>query len=145
MARSALFVLAAVLAACSTITPTLPGFESTTISIDDQAMNVAVADTPQTRRQGLMGITDLGGLDGMLFVWGADTGAAFWMQDTLIPLDIAFFSVDGSFVDRLTMEPCTTDPCPLYSAAGLYRYAVEAPEGGLAFVGSDSVLVINDQ
>jgi hypothetical protein len=141
----ALVLVAGVSAACSSGAeppPTLAGFTSTTISIDGHEMAVAVADTPETRRQGLMGVTDLGGLDGMLFVWDADTGAAFWMKDTLIPLDIAFFGVGRGFVDRLTMEPCTTDSCPLYSAAGLYRYAVEAPAGDLGFAAPGSKLVI---
>lgn len=90
-----------------------------------------------------MGVTDLGGLDGMLFVWEDDTGAAFHMLDTLIPLDIAFFSVGGSLVDRLTMEPCTTEECPTYSASTLYRYALEAPAGDLDFMTTSSRLVID--
>jgi uncharacterized membrane protein (UPF0127 family) len=137
--------LAALMAACSAEVeplPTLDGVSSTTISIDDRVLVVAVADTPETRRRGLMNVTDLGALDGMLFVWEADTAAAFWMKNTLIPLDIAFFSVDGSFVDRLTMEPCTADSCPLHSASGLYRYALEAPAGDLEFTSPGSKLVI---
>ena len=120
----------------------LAELSSTTISVDDRTLAVAVADTPEVRRQGLKGVKDLGGFDGMLFVWEADTGAAFWMQDTLIPLDIAFFGVGGSLVDRLRMEPCTTDECPLYSAAGLYRFAVEAPAADLDFMTPESVLVL---
>ncbi len=122
--------------------PALAELPSTTISIDGRDLVVAVADTAEVRRRGLMGVTDLGGLDGMLFVWTADTGAAFWMKNTLIPLDIAFFSVNGSFVDRLFMEPCTADPCALYSAAALYRYALEAPAGDLEFASLGSKLVI---
>jgi uncharacterized membrane protein (UPF0127 family) len=56
------------------------------------------------------------------------------MKNTLIPLDIVFFSADGAFVDALTMAPCAEDPCPTYRPAGSYRYALEAPEGDLAFV-----------
>lgn len=139
----ALVFLSAAVAACSSEPPpTLAGVSSTTISIDGRELVVAVADTPETRGRGLMGVTDLGGLDGMLFVWEADTAAAFWMQNTLISLDIAFFSVDGSLVDRLTMEPCTADSCPLYSASGLYRYALEAPAGDLEFTSPGSKLVI---
>jgi uncharacterized membrane protein (UPF0127 family) len=123
--------------------PTLGDLASATITIDGREMVVAVADTADKRRRGLMNVTGLGGFDGMLFVWEADTGAAFWMQDTLIPLDIAFFGVGGSLVDRLRMEPCTTDECPLYSAAGLYRYAVEAPAGDLDFMTPESVLVLD--
>ena len=125
------------------VLPRLEGFTSTRISIDDREMAVAVADTAEKRRQGLMNVTDLGGLGGMLFVWSDDTASAFHMLDTLIPLDIAFFTVDGSFVDRLTMEPCTADECPLYSASGLYRYALEAPAGDLEFTSSGSKLIID--
>ena len=64
------------------------------------------------------------------------------MKDTLIPLDIAFFSFNGSFVDRLSMEPCIADQCALYRAATLYRYALEAPAGDLEFASLGSKLVI---
>ncbi len=115
-------------------------FPTTQIMVGDRAMTVAVADTPEQRSQGLMGVTDLDGLDGMLFVFQTDSGVGFWMKDTLIPLDIAFFTVDGEFVDRLTMEPCTADPCPTYQPAGPYRFALEAPAGGLSFVDDQTVL-----
>ena len=89
-----------------------------------------------------MGVTDLGGLDGMLFIFEADSEGGFWMSNTLIQLDIAFFASDGIFVDKLTMVPCTTDDCPRYHATGPYRYAIEAPEGDLGFVTEASALVI---
>ena len=139
------FVAATVVACTGSSAPTLAGLTSTTISIDDRDLTVAVADTPQARRRGLMGITDLGGLDGMLFVFDNDIEAGFWMKDTLIPLDIAFFDVEGLAVDRLSMEPCTANPCPTYNAAGPYRFAVEAPAGDLSFVGEGSVLVLLDE
>ncbi len=129
------------LAACGSGGATgMEGFDSTTITIDGRELGVAVADTPALRSQGLMGVTDLGGLDGMLFVFEGSTDAGFWMKDTLIALDIVFFDAGGGFVDRFTMEPCTEDPCPVYRPAGSYRYAVEAPAGDLGFVGEQSVL-----
>ncbi|GMQ84934.1 MAG: DUF192 domain-containing protein [Acidimicrobiia bacterium] len=141
----ALFFVAATVGACTASSPSaLPGFSSTTISIDDRELTVAVADTPQARRQGLMGITDLGELDGMLFVFDSEVRTGFWMKDTLIPLDIAFFDAEGLAVDRLLMVPCTVEECPTYKAAGPYRYAVEAPAGDLAFVGEGSALVLPD-
>ncbi|MEA2009483.1 MAG: DUF192 domain-containing protein [Actinomycetota bacterium] len=118
----------------------LDGFDTATITIDEQQLSVAVADTPELRSQGLMGVTDLGGLDGMLFVFEESTDGGFWMKDTLIALDIAFFDADGVFVDGLAMEPCTGDPCPVYRPSGTYRYAVEVPEGHLGFVGEGSIL-----
>ena len=91
-----------------------------------------------------MGVTDLGGLDGMLFVFQVDSDGGFWMKNTLIPLDIVFFTADGGFVDSLTMAPCTEDPCPVYRPRGAYRYALEAPAGDLAYVMPSTRLELDD-
>jgi uncharacterized membrane protein (UPF0127 family) len=137
--------LSLILAACGSGDPAeLEGFETTTITIDQRESTVAVADKPALRSRGLMGVTDLGGLEGMLFVFQSDTEGRFRMKDTLIALDIAFFDAGGGFVDRFTMEPCTEDPCPGYRPSGPYRYAVEAPAGDLDFVGEGSVLELAD-
>ena len=103
----------------------LAGFELATIALDGRELLVAVADRGELRRQGLMNVADLGDLDGMLFVFDQDTTGGFWMKDTLLPLDIAFFTVDGALVDRFAMEPCTTADCPTYRPSGAYRYALE--------------------
>ena len=142
--RSLLVGLLSVLAvACNSGQPVgLDGFDTSTIAIDGRQFVVAVAETPNERSQGLMGVTDLGGLDGMLFVFQTDSVGGFWMKDTLIPLDIAFFAAGGVLVDVLTMEPCTADPCPAYRPGGAYRYAVEAPQGDLEFVAPGARLEI---
>ena len=81
-----------------------------------------------------MFVTDLGDLDGMLFVFDADLEGGFWMKNTLIPLDIVWFDSDGKWVGAETMPPCEADPCPTFGPGALYRYAVEAPALQLAFV-----------
>ncbi|MEN8233453.1 MAG: DUF192 domain-containing protein [Actinomycetota bacterium] len=138
-----LFALGALLllGSCSTDDPDgFNGFETVTITIDDRDLAVAVAETEAQRSQGLMGVTDLGGLDGMLFIFGETTETGFWMKDTLIPLDIAFFDDGGGYVDGFTMEPCVEDPCPVYRPSGSYRYTLEAPAGDLEFVDETSIL-----
>jgi hypothetical protein len=107
----------------------LVGLELFEIDIDDTKLLVAVADTPELRRSGLMFVEDLGDIDGMLFIFEEDTSGGFWMKNTLLPLDIAFFEVTGRFVDGFAMEPCTVDPCPTYSPNGSYRYVVEMEAG----------------
>lgn len=98
--------------------------------------SVAVADDAAERARGLMGVVDLGGHRGMLFVFPEDTTASFWMKGTPLPLDVAFFAADGSLVGVVAMAPCTADPCPAYRAPGPYRFALEVPAGGFAGVAS---------
>jgi uncharacterized protein len=86
---------------------------------------LAVADTAEKRRQGLMGVKDLAGNDGMVFVFDGEQEGSFWMKDTLIPLSIAFWGEDGHLLDILEMEPCTADPCPTYTARAPYTHALE--------------------
>ena len=59
------------------------------------------------------------------------------MKDTLLPLSIAWYAADGSLVSTADMEPCpegVTD-CPVTTAGGRYRYAVEVPQGALDGLG----------
>jgi len=107
----------------------LAGFGISTVALDGTDLLVAVADDSDERRQGLMRLEDLGDLDGMLFVFAGDSESGFWMKNTLIPLDIAFFNAEGDYVDGFRMEPCTADPCPTYRPGGPYRYALEMPAG----------------
>lgn len=120
----------------------LAGWELSTVRVGETALLVAVADEPGERSQGLMGVEDLGQVEGMLFVFPRETTGGFWMKDTIIPLDIAFFSEDGSLVEVLTMPPCQADPCPSYSPQGQYLWALEAPAGALAELGADTFLAL---
>ncbi len=92
------------------------------------------ARTAEESARGLMGVTDLGGADGMVFRFGSVVTTQFWMRDTVMPLSIAFYAEDGSFVSATDMEPCLTGPadaCARYAAAGPYVNAIEVPKGGL--------------
>lgn len=109
----------------------LSEFPLDTIWLDGVALNVAVADTGALRQQGLMFVEDMGDLDGMLFVFENDSSGAFWMKNTLIPLDIAFFDSAGRFVDGFEMEPCVVENCPAYGPGGSYRYALEMAAGNM--------------
>lgn len=112
----------------------------TTLDVGDTRLLVAIADTRETRGLGLMFVTELGDLDGMVFVFDGDTSSRFFMLNTLIPLDIAFFDASGRLVSTETMVPCVTETCPRYRAAGRYRYAIEVPAGDFASLAEDAVL-----
>jgi len=106
------------------------GFSIGSVEVSGEEWTVAIADTPTERSQGLRGISALGDLGGMLFVFDEETNTSFTMANTLMPIDIAFFDASGSLVDLLEMVPCAEDPCPSYRAAASFRYALETESGG---------------
>ena len=54
---------------------------------------------------------------------------AFWMKNTLIPLDIIFISEDFEIINIERAEPCEKDPCTLYKSNGNAMYVLEVNEG----------------
>ncbi len=128
-----------------TMPPQIADFRVKQVQVGDRMLTLAIADSPKLRQQGLMGVTDLGDLDGMLFFWRHD-GDPFWMKDTLIPLDIVWFNEDGTYKDRASMVPCTEDPCERYfPAEGLaFRYAIEAPPGTLDWITDSTTITYTD-
>jgi uncharacterized membrane protein (UPF0127 family) len=124
----------------------LEGSEVREVSVGDRDLLLAIADSPGLRATGLMGVEDLGDLDGMLFFWRHEASGGFWMKDTLIPLDIVWFDESGAFVGRASMVPCTETPCPRYvPGEGIdYRYAIEANPGDLDWITEDTRIVYTD-
>lgn len=90
---------------------------------------VEVALTPSEQQRGLMGRSTVA--TGMLFVFTDEQQRAFWMKNTLVPLDIAYFAASGAWVSSARMEPCVADPCPTYLSAGPAMYALELPVDGI--------------
>ena len=84
----------------------LEGFDSGSITVGGIPLEVAVARTPQQQAQGLMNVSDLPEGTGMLFVFPEEKMGSFWMKDTLIPLDIAFFNTNR----RLDLSPWSRAP-----------------------------------
>lgn len=99
---------------------------------DNTSLDIAVeiADSDAERQKGLMERASLEG--GMLFVFPQEQELAFWMKDTLIPLDILYFDSRGQFVSVTTMQPCKADPCTTYPSAGPARFALEVNAGEAA-------------
>lgn len=91
-----------------------------------------LADTPDQRSRGLMGVNALGPADGMAFRYPAPHATYFWMKNTLLALSIAFYGADGAFLDAFDMEPCVTPSCPRYPTPADFVVAVETTSGGLA-------------
>ena len=91
-------------------------------------MNVEVADSPGEQRLGLMNRTSMPQDAGMIFVFGNDEPRYFWMENTLIPLDLIFIASDLTIIDiHENATPLSQD---LIASSGPCRYVLEV-NGGL--------------
>ena len=75
---------------------------------------VEVARTTAEQAQGLMERTELAPDRGMIFPFPAPKFAAFWMHNTLIPLDMIFIRADGS-IDRIAENTIPQTDTPVAS------------------------------
>lgn len=123
--------------------PTVPtGFGTASVRIRraDGSLCVLctfVARSAAERQQGLMGVTDLAGHDGMLFVFDGREPQRFWMRNTPLPLSAAWFGADGSFSAAFDMDPCLpeADDCQRYGPDRPVLHVLEVPRGNLDRLG----------
>jgi len=90
---------------------------------DGKSVTAELAVTDEERQRGLMFREKLGLDQGMLFVFEEESKYAFWMKNTLIPLDMLWIDKDRRIVHiRRNVPPCKEDPCPSYGPdrAGIY-------------------------
>lgn len=65
-----------------------PNLPRDVVFVNDNNINVWVADTKETRAQGLSGVPRLSSKQGMLFVFDTPVQNGFWMKDMKVSLDI---------------------------------------------------------
>jgi uncharacterized protein len=90
------------------------------------AMNVEVAGDEPSRELGLMFRPSMPPDAGMLFDFGQDTTESFWMENTILPLSIAFIEKSGNILSIQDMK--ALDQTSIV-APGPYRYALETNQG----------------
>lgn len=94
---------------------------------------VEIADTAREREYGLMCRRSLAADRGMLFIFPAAEYQAFWMRNTLIPLDIIYIGADGRVVS-VVQNARPLDERPL-SSAGPALGVLELAAGRAAQIG----------
>jgi uncharacterized membrane protein (UPF0127 family) len=94
---------------------------------------VEIADTEATRNRGMMYRKSLAPDKGMLFDFKTPREAAFWMRNTLIPLDIIFITQDGRILTiARNAVPHSEVPIP---SGGAIRGVLELAGGRAAQLG----------
>ena len=100
------------------------------LSVGGKALRAQIVITQDEQQRGLMGRRDLGPDDGMLFVYPMPQQMSFWMRNTPTPLDIGFFTADGTLGEVHAMYPF--DETPVRSAGADYTLALEMNQGWFA-------------
>lgn len=81
-----------------------------TITIGDQEYDVAIADTPESRQQGLEPYGYLKSDEGMLFIFEQEVQDPFTMANCAIDLDIIFIDDEGEVVDVKSVQAYDEEP-----------------------------------
>src|SRR5437763_806012 len=119
------FVAAAVLVACSPQAPAQSlsavqapqrGLKVVQLTIHSRSgvhrFTVDVAKTPEQQERGLMFVRSLAPNRGMIFPYDPPQQVAFWMKNTLIPLDIVFIRADGRIARIANARALDETPLP---------------------------------
>jgi len=73
---------------------------------------VEIAATDEQQQTGMMYRTAMAPDRGMLFPYNPPRPVAFWMKNTLIPLDMIFIRADRSIARIATATPHSEEPVP---------------------------------
>ncbi|HZN13691.1 MAG TPA: DUF192 domain-containing protein [Acidimicrobiales bacterium] len=119
------------------------GFDTIGFSIEHGAVNdvwcALLAGNDKQRQTGMMGRTDLGGLDAMLFAFPAPVDnrlVYFYNRRVPIALSVAWFDPGGKYLSATDMESCADIPdCPRFTTTSKFKFAIEVPKGGLGRLG----------
>ena len=101
-------------------------FPVVTLNAGIYVIRAELANTYETRMQGLMFRKALGPNEGMIFVFPENEKHCMWKKNTLVPLSVAFIDAKAQVVSIHDMEPQTEMS---HCAAAPARYALEMAAG----------------
>lgn len=102
------------------------------LQIGSHTFAVEVAKSEPEQQKGLMFRTQMGADEGMIFLRDPPDLAAFWMRNTVIPLDIIFIGKDRRILNIAHGVPYDETPLP---SAGIAAAVLELNGGRAAALG----------
>ena len=117
-------MIAAVIAACQPVTPAEAKLALAPSGLQQMPLRVTsargrvyrftveVARTLPEQQVGLMNRQVLAPDRGMIFPYSPPEPVAFWMKNTLIPLDMIFVRANGTIARIVTAVPLSLEPVP---------------------------------
>lgn len=99
------------------------------LRIGKHEIRAEVANTEDSRRQGLMFRERLGENTGMIFLYPKPEVTAMWMKNTRIPLSVAFIDGNGRILNIEDMAPFSEDA---HASRGEAAYSLEVNRGWFA-------------
>src|SRR3989344_4601539 len=105
------------------------------IKIGGKTFSAEVADNMLTRSRGLMYRT---APSPMIFIFPSSTSEGFWMKNVNFPLDIIWIDSEKKIIGWDRMEPCSSEPCKIYSPPAPIKYALEVEAG---FAGKNKIKI----
>ena len=110
---------------------TLPDCHDSTLVVNTttgtQTFHVEIQNTPETRAVGMMGREQMADNEAMLFAFPTTEPVAFWMKNTLIPLDMIFVDENGT-ITGVHENAQPHDETSIFSP-GPVRHVIEIPGG----------------
>ncbi len=86
-----------------------------------------IARTPIEHQVGMMWRTNMAELEGMIFIFEDANRRAFWMRNTIVPLDIAYIAPDGALLEVHAARP--RDETTLPSESERVQFVLEMRQG----------------
>ena len=107
------------------------------VELKGKRFSVEIADDPAERERGLMFRTEMAADHGMLFIHEGEEPQSYWMKNTKIPLDIAYFDHAHKLVSVAHAPPCSLgDNCPPFPSEGPALYVLELNAGTVDALGA---------
>lgn len=121
-------------------------YEKGKIEVAGHSINVEIAKSNEQHEHGLMFRQTLKDGDGMLFIFQDSDVRNFWMKNTFVDLDIAFFSEGKKLINVESLKGVSSvmEKPATASSKGPASYVLEVPRGWFAKnkIPKDAVLKI---